>query len=125
MGEEVGLLLRRVQSQELARGQVLPTPGTVSPRTKFKAKIYMLSKEEGGRHTPFFTGYKPQFYLRTADLSGVVKLPAGVEMVMPGANNVVFEVELSLPIAVEKGLRFTIREGKRVVGGGTITEIIE
>ena len=123
-GDNVGLLLRGVDKKEIERGQVLAKPGSITPHTKFKAEVYILSKEEGGRHTPFFKGYRPQFYFRTTDVTGIVTLPAGVEMVMPG-DNVSMEVELIVPIAMEKELRFAIREGGRTVGAGVISEIIE
>jgi elongation factor Tu len=123
-GDNVGLLLRGVDRKEIERGQVIAKPGTITPHTKFKAEAYVLTKEEGGRHTPFFTGYRPQFYFRTTDVTGVAHLPEGVEMVMPG-DNIAMEIELITPIAMEKGLRFAIREGGRTVGAGTISEIIE
>jgi elongation factor Tu len=123
-GDNVGLLLRGVDRKEIERGQVISKPGSITPHTKFKAEVYVLSKEEGGRHTPFFTGYRPQFYFRTTDVTGVAALPEGVEMVMPGDNTSI-EVELINPIAMEKGLRFAIREGGRTVGAGTVSEIIE
>ncbi len=123
-GDNVGLLLRGVDRKEIERGQVIAKPGSIKPHTKFKAEAYILTKEEGGRHTPFFTGYRPQFYFRTTDVTGVAHLPEGVEMVMPG-DNIAIEVELITPIAMEKGLRFAIREGGRTVGAGTISEIIE
>jgi elongation factor Tu len=123
-GDNVGLLLRGVDRKEIERGQVIAKPGSIKPHTKFKAEAYVLTKEEGGRHTPFFTGYRPQFYFRTTDVTGVAKLPEGVEMVMPG-DNIAMEIELITPIAMEKGLRFAIREGGRTVGAGTISEIIE
>jgi len=123
-GDNVGLLLRGVEKDEVERGQVLAKPGSITPHTKFKGEVYVLSKEEGGRHTPFFTGYRPQFYFRTTDVTGVVKLPEGVQMVMPG-DNVSIEVELITPVAMDKGLRFAIREGGRTVGAGTVTEIFE
>jgi len=123
-GDNVGLLLRGVDRREIERGQVLAKPGSITPHTKFKGEIYVLSKEEGGRHTPFFNGYRPQFYFRTTDVTGSVSLPSGVEMVMPG-DNVTIEVGLIQPIALEKGLRFAIREGGRTVGAGVVTEIIE
>jgi elongation factor Tu len=123
-GDNVGLLLRGVDRKEIERGQVIAKPGSIKPHTKFKAEAYILTKEEGGRHTPFFTGYRPQFYFRTTDVTGVATLPAGVEMVMPG-DNVAMEIELITPIAMEKGLRFAIREGGRTVGAGTISDIIE
>jgi elongation factor Tu len=123
-GDNVGLLLRGVERRDIERGQVIAKPGSITPHTKFKAEAYILTKEEGGRHTPFFTGYRPQFYFRTTDVTGVAKLPEGVEMVMPG-DNVAMEIELITPIAMEKGLRFAIREGGRTVGAGTISEIVE
>jgi elongation factor Tu len=123
-GDNVGLLLRGVEKDEVERGQVLAKPGSITPHVKFKGEVYVLSKEEGGRHTPFFSGYRPQFYFRTTDVTGVVKLPEGVQMVMPG-DNVSIEVELITPVAMDKGLRFAIREGGRTVGAGTVTEIIE
>jgi elongation factor Tu len=123
-GDNVGLLLRGVDRKEIERGQVIAKPGSITPHTKFKAEVYILTKEEGGRHTPFFTGYRPQFYFRTTDVTGVAELPQGVEMVMPG-DNVALEIDLITPIAMEKGLRFAIREGGRTVGAGTISEIIE
>jgi elongation factor Tu len=123
-GDNVGLLLRGVERKDIERGQVMAKPGSITPHTKFKAEAYVLTKEEGGRHTPFFTGYRPQFYFRTTDVTGVAHLPAGVEMVMPG-DNVAMEIELIAPIAMEKGLRFAIREGGRTVGAGTVSDIIE
>jgi len=123
-GDNVGLLLRGVDRKAIERGQVIAKPGSITPHTKFKAEAYVLTKEEGGRHTPFFTGYRPQFYFRTTDVTGVANLPEGVEMVMPG-DNIQMEIELIAPIAMEKGLRFAIREGGRTVGAGTVTEIIE
>ena len=123
-GDNVGLLLRGVDRKEIERGQVIAKPGTITPHTKFKAEAYVLTKEEGGRHTPFFTGYRPQFYFRTTDVTGVANLPTGVEMVMPG-DNIQMEIELIAPIAMEKGLRFAIREGGRTVGAGTVTDIVE
>jgi elongation factor Tu len=123
-GDNVGCLLRGVGKDEVERGQVLAKPGTITPHKRFKAQVYALTKDEGGRHTPFFNGYRPQFYLRTTDVTGSVKLPAGVEMVMPGDNAEV-EVELITTVAMEKGLRFAIREGGRTVGAGTVTEILE
>jgi len=123
-GDNVGLLLRGVGKDEIERGQVLAKPGTITPHTKFKAEVYVLTKEEGGRHTPFFNGYRPQFYFRTTDVTGAAHLPEGVEMVMPG-DNVQMEVELITPIAMDKELRFAIREGGRTVGAGVVTEIIE
>ena len=123
-GDNVGLLLRGTDKEEVERGQVIAAPGTITPHTHFKAQVYILSKEEGGRHTPFFTGYRPQFYFRTTDVTGVAELPEGTEMVMPG-DNVNLEIKLITPIAMEKGLRFAIREGGRTVGAGTISEILE
>jgi len=123
-GDNVGLLLRGVERKDIERGQVISKPGSITPHTKFKAEAYVLTKEEGGRHTPFFTGYRPQFYFRTTDVTGVAHLPAGVEMVMPG-DNVAMEIELIAPIAMEKGLRFAIREGGRTVGAGTVSDIVE
>jgi len=123
-GDNVGLLLRGTEKEEVERGQVIAKPGSITPHTKFKAEAYVLTKEEGGRHTPFFTGYRPQFYFRTTDVTGDVALPTGVEMVMPG-DNVSVEVKLITPVALEKGLRFAIREGGHTVGAGAVTEIIE
>jgi elongation factor Tu len=123
-GDNVGLLLRGVERSAIERGQVIAKPGSITPHTKFKAEAYVLTKEEGGRHTPFFTGYRPQFYFRTTDVTGIANLPEGVEMVMPG-DNIEMNIELIAPIAMEKGLRFAIREGGRTVGAGTVTEIIE
>ena len=123
-GDNVGLLLRGVDRKEIERGQVIAKPGSITPHTKFKAEAYVLTKEEGGRHTPFFTGYRPQFYFRTTDVTGVAHLPQGVEMVMPG-DNIQMEIELIAPIAMEKGLRFAIREGGRTVGAGTVSDIVE
>ena len=123
-GDNVGVLLRGIDKDEVQRGQVLAKPGTVTPHTKFKGEVYVLKKEEGGRHTPFFAGYKPQFYFRTTDVTGNIKLPEGVEMVMPG-DNATFEVELIVPIAMEEGLRFAVREGGHTVGAGVVTQIIE
>src|SRR6267143_975339 len=123
-GDNVGLLLRGTEKEDVERGQVVCKPGSITPHTKFKAEAYVLTKEEGGRHTPFFTGYRPQFYFRTTDVTGDVKLPTGVEMVMPG-DNVSCEVSLITPVALEKGLRFAIREGGHTVGAGAVTEIIE
>src|SRR5512144_797585 len=122
-GDNVGLLLRGVEKDEVERGQVIAKPGSITPHTVFKGSVYVLSKEEGGRHTPFFKGYRPQFYFRTTDVTGVAQLPEGTEMVMPG-DNVNLEVELITPIAMDKGLRFAIREGGRTVGAGTVTEIL-
>ena len=123
-GDNIGVLLRGVQRTDIERGQVLAKPGTIHPHTKFKSEVYVLTKEEGGRHTPFFNGYRPQFYFRTTDVTGVIKLPAGTEMVMPG-DNVSMTIELITPIAIEKGLRFAIREGGRTVGSGIVSEVIE
>ncbi len=123
-GDNVGCLLRGTKREEIERGQVLCKPGSITPHTKYKAEVYVLKKEEGGRHTPFFTGYRPQFYFRTTDVTGVAKLPEGVEMVMPG-DNVQMEIELIQPIAMDQGLRFAIREGGRTVGSGVVSEIIE
>ena len=123
-GDNIGVLLRGTKREDVERGQVVAVPGTITPHTKFKAEAYILTKEEGGRHTPFFNGYRPQFYFRTTDVTGVVTLPEGVEMVMPG-DNVTMEVVLITPIAMEKELRFAIREGGRTVGAGVISEIIE
>ena len=123
-GDNCGLLLRGVDKEELARGQVLAKPGSITPHTKFKAEVYVLKKEEGGRHTPFFSNYRPQFYFRTTDVTGAISLAEGVEMIMPGDNTQMF-VELQKPIAMEKELRFAIREGGRTVGAGVVTEIIE
>jgi elongation factor Tu len=123
-GDNIGVLLRGVEKTDVERGQVLAKPGTIKPHTKFKGEVYILSKEEGGRHTPFFNGYRPQFYIRTTDVTGSLKLPEGVEMVMPGDNTPI-EATLHTPVALEKGARFAIREGGRTVGAGTISEIIE
>ena len=123
-GDNVGTLLRGVERNEIERGQVLAKPGSIKPHTRFKGEVYILSKEEGGRHTPFFNGYRPQFYIRTTDVTGVLKLPEGVEMVMPGDNTTITG-ELITPVAIEKGSRFAIREGGRTVGAGTVTEILE
>ncbi len=123
-GDNVGLLLRGIKREEVERGQVVAKPGSITPHTKFKAEVYVLTKEEGGRHTPFFTGYRPQFYLRTTDVTGVATLPEGVEMVMPG-DNVAMEVALITPVALEEGLRFAIREGGRTVGAGVVSAIVE
>jgi elongation factor Tu len=123
-GDNIGVLLRGTKRDEVERGQVVAAPGSITPHTKFKAEAYILTKEEGGRHTPFFTGYRPQFYFRTTDVTGVVTLPEGVEMVMPG-DNVTMEVVLIMPIAMEKELRFAIREGGKTVGAGVISEILE
>ena len=123
-GDNAGLLLRGIAKEDVERGMVLAKPGSITPHTTFKGEIYVLSKEEGGRHTPFFDGYRPQFYFRTTDVTGSAKLPAGTEMVMPG-DNISLEITLHTPVAMEKGLRFAIREGGRTVGAGTITEIIK
>jgi elongation factor Tu len=123
-GDNVGVLLRGTKKDDVERGQVLAKPGSIKPHTRFKGEVYVLTKEEGGRHTPFFSGYRPQFYFRTTDVTGVANLPEGVEMVMPG-DNVNLEIELIAPIAMEKGVRFAIREGGRTVGAGTVTEIIK
>ena len=123
-GDNTGLLLRGVNRDEVERGQVIAKPGSVTPHTKFKAQVYVLSKEEGGRHTPFFSNYRPQFYFRTTDVTGVIELPEGVEMVMPG-DNVEMTVELIAPIAIENGTKFSIREGGRTVGAGNVSDIIE
>ena len=123
-GDNVGLLLRGIQRNEIERGQVLAKPGSIHPHTKFKAQVYVLTKEEGGRHTPFFNGYRPQFYFRTTDVTGLIELPEGTEMVMPG-DNIDMTIELITPIAMEKGLRFAIREGGRTVGSGIVSEIIQ
>ena len=121
-GDNIGVLLRGVEKTDVERGQVLAKPGSIKPHTKFKGEVYILSKEEGGRHTPFFNGYRPQFYIRTTDVTGMLKLPEGVEMVMPGDNTPITG-ELITPVALEKGARFAIREGGRTVGAGTVTEI--
>jgi elongation factor Tu len=121
-GDNIGVLLRGVKRDEIERGQVLAKPGSITPHMKFKAEVYVLSKEEGGRHTPFFNGYRPQFYFRTTDVTGVVTLPEGTEMVMPG-DNVSISVDLITPIAMEKELRFAIREGGRTVGAGVVSDI--
>jgi elongation factor Tu len=123
-GDNIGVLLRGTEKDEVERGQVLAKPGSITPHTKFKAEVYVLSKEEGGRHTPFFNGYRPQFYFRTTDVTGVVTLPEGVEMVMPG-DNIQMNIALITPIAIEEGLRFAIREGGRTVGAGVVTAISE
>jgi len=122
-GDNVGLLLRGLKREDIERGQVLAKPGSIKPHTKFKAEIYILTKEEGGRHTPFFKGYRPQFYFRTTDVTGSVILPEGTEMVMPG-DNISLEVELIQPIAMDKEVRFAIREGGRTVGAGVVADII-
>lgn len=123
-GDNIGALLRGVQRTEIERGQVLAKPGSIKPHTHFNAEVYVLTKEEGGRHTPFFNGYRPQFYFRTTDVTGVIDLPEGVEMVMPG-DNVQMTIKLITPIAIEEGLRFAIREGGRTVGAGVVASIIE
>ena len=123
-GDNVGVLLRGTKREEVERGQVLAKPGSINPHTKFTCETYVLSKEEGGRHTPFFNGYRPQFYFRTTDVTGSVELPAGTEMVMPG-DNIAMTVTLIAPIAMEEGLRFAIREGGRTVGAGVVTKVIE
>ncbi|MGH9581224.1 MAG: EF-Tu/IF-2/RF-3 family GTPase, partial [Terriglobales bacterium] len=123
-GDNVGCLLRGIKREEIERGQVLAKPGSITPHTKFQAEAYVLTKEEGGRHTPFFNGYRPQFYFRTTDVTGVATLPEGTEMVMPG-DNIKLMVQLITPIAMDEGLRFAIREGGHTVGAGTITEIVE
>jgi len=123
-GDNIGVLLRGTKKDEVERGQVLAKPGSITPHRKFKASVYILTKEEGGRHTPFFNGYRPQFYFRTTDVTGVASLPEGVEMVMPG-DNVGLSVELITPVAMEKELRFAIREGGRTVGAGVVSEIVE
>ena len=123
-GDNVGCLLRGMKREEIERGQVLAKPGSITPHTKFKAEVYCLTKEEGGRHTPFFNGYRPQFYFRTTDVTGVCQLPEGTEMVMPG-DNTQMEIELIQPIAMDEQLRFAIREGGRTVGSGVVTEILE
>jgi elongation factor Tu len=123
-GDNIGVLLRGTKREEVERGQVLAKPASITPHTKFAAEVYVLSKEEGGRHTPFFNGYRPQFYFRTTDVTGSTELPAGTEMVMPG-DNVSIVVSLIAPIAMEEGLRFAIREGGRTVGAGVVTKVIE
>jgi elongation factor Tu len=123
-GDNIGVLLRGTGKDEVDRGMVLAKPGSITPHTKFKGEIYVLTKEEGGRHTPFFNGYRPQFYFRTTDVTGVAKLPEGVEMVMPG-DNVTMDIELIAPIAKEKEMRFAVREGGRTVGAGVVTEVVE
>ena len=122
-GDNIGCLLRGIKREDIERGQVLAKPGSITPHTQFEAEVYILTKEEGGRHTPFFTGYRPQFYFRTTDVTGVATLPSGTEMVMPG-DNVKMTVELIMPIAMEEGLRFAIREGGRTVGAGVVTKIV-
>jgi elongation factor Tu len=123
-GDNIGVLLRGVEKKDIERGQVVAKPKSITPHKKFKGEVYVLAKEEGGRHTPFFTGYKPQFFFRTTDVTGQLKLPTGVEMVMPG-DNITMEIELICPVAMEQGLRFAIREGGHTVGAGVVTEIIE
>jgi elongation factor Tu len=123
-GDNVGLLLRGIEKNQISRGQVLAKPGTITPHTKCKAEVYVLTKDEGGRHTPFFTNYRPQFFFGTADVTGIVALPTGVEMVMPG-DNLALEIDLQKPIAMEKGQRFAIREGGRTIGAGRVTEIVK
>ena len=123
-GDNAGILLRGTPKEDVERGMVLAKPSSITPHTHFRSEVYVLSKEEGGRHTPFFKGYRPQFYFRTTDVTGVAELPSGVEMVMPG-DNVALEVDLITPVAMEKGLRFAIREGGKTVGAGTISEIIK
>jgi len=122
-GDNIGALLRGIDRKEIERGQVLAKPGSIKPHTKYKSEVYVLTKEEGGRHTPFFNGYRPQFYFRTTDVTGVVTLPEGVEMVMPG-DNIQMSIELITPIAIEEGLRFAIREGGRTVGSGVVTAVV-
>ena len=123
-GDNIGALLRGIQGSEVERGQVLAKPGSIHPHTHFNSEVYVLTKEEGGRHTPFFSGYRPQFYFRTTDVTGVIKLPEGVEMVMPG-DNIRMEIELITPIAMDAGLRFAIREGGRTVASGVVSSVIE
>jgi elongation factor Tu len=123
-GDNVGILLRGLKKEEVERGQVIAKPGSITPHKKFKAEVYVLTKEEGGRHTPFFTNYRPQFYFRTTDVTGAVKLPDGVEMVMPG-DNIAIEVELGNSIALEKTIRFAIREGGKTVGAGRVSDILD
>jgi elongation factor Tu len=123
-GDNVGVLLRGTKKEDVERGMVLAKPGSITPHTNFKAEVYVLSKEEGGRHTPFFTNYRPQFYFRTTDVTGTVTLPEGVEMVMPG-DNVSVVIKVIAPVAMEKGQRFAIREGGRTIGAGRVTEVIE
>jgi elongation factor Tu len=122
-GDNVGCLLRGIERDDVMRGQVLAKPGSIKPYTKFEGEVYVLSKEEGGRHTPFFNGYRPQFYIRTTDVTGTARLPEGVEMVMPG-DNITMTIELIAPVALEEGLRFAIREGGRTVGAGVVTKIL-
>ncbi|MGB9678163.1 MAG: elongation factor Tu, partial [Candidatus Ratteibacteria bacterium] len=123
-GDNVGILLRGIEKDEVERGMVVAAPGSITPHTHFKAQVYVLKKEEGGRHTPFFSGYRPQFYIRTTDVTGEIRLPEGIEMVMPG-DNLEMEIKLIYPVALEKGQRFAIREGGKTVGAGAVTEIIE
>jgi elongation factor Tu len=123
-GDNVGCLLRGVERTDVERGQVLAKPASITPHTQFNAEVYVLSKEEGGRHTPFFNGYRPQFYIRTTDVTGTIKIPEGMEMVMPG-DNVQMEIELITPVAIEEGLRFAIREGGRTVGAGAVTKVLK
>jgi elongation factor Tu len=123
-GDNVGCLLRGVKREDIQRGQVLAKPGSITPHTKFEAEVYVLSKEEGGRHTPFFSGYRPQFYFRTTDVTGSANLLGGAEMCMPG-DNITMEVELGKPIAMEQGLRFAVREGGRTVGSGVVAKVLE
>ena len=123
-GDNIGVLLRGTKKEDVERGQVLAKPGSMTPHTHFKCQLYVLSKDEGGRHTAFFKGYRPQFYFRTTDVTGDIELPEGVEMVMPG-DNVAIEVKLIVPVAMEKAMRFAIREGGRTVGAGTVSEIIK
>jgi elongation factor Tu len=123
-GDNIGVLLRGIDKDEVERGQVLAKPGSIKPHTKFDAQVYVLSKDEGGRHTPFFNGYRPQFYFATTDVTGVITLPEGVEMVMPG-DNIQMAVELITPIAIELGVRFAIREGSRTVGAGVVTQVAQ
>jgi elongation factor Tu len=123
-GDNIGALLRGLKREEVERGQVLSRPGSITPHTRFKAEVYVLTKEEGGRHTPFFNGYRPQFYFRTTDVTGSIQLPKGVEMVMPG-DNIAMDVDLITPIAMEKELRFAIREGGRTVGAGVVADVIQ
>jgi len=123
-GDNVGVLMRGIAKDDVERGQVLAKPGSITPHTKFKAEIYVLTKEEGGRHTPFLSNYRPQFYFRTTDVTGAIELPAGTEMVMPG-DNMTITVQLIAPVAMDKGLKFAIREGGRTVGAGVVSEIVE
>jgi elongation factor Tu len=123
-GDNVGLLLRGIEKDQVKRGMVVAAPKSITPHTRFKGEVYILKKDEGGRHTPFFQNYRPQFYLRTTDVTGTIKLPEGVEMVMPG-DNVTIEVELIYPVALNKGLRFAVREGGKTVGAGQVTEILD